>query len=117
MWGQPPSAVRWSEARLLFSPPTETAGPAPPSGTAEADVPTQNGPDEQNWRKRKEYSLPRLLTIQRRLGAFFQCLAIPDPALARIAGEFEILRKFECVYRTGILAQSAEHAAAQVVGE
>src|SRR6266851_3575615 len=58
-----------------------------------------------------------LLTVLRGLRAFFKRLAVPDPTLAGVAGELEILRQFESVDRTGVLAQAAEHAAAQVVGE
>ena len=58
-----------------------------------------------------------LLLILRRLRTFFQRLAVPDPAFAGVAGEFEILREFERVDGTGIFAEAAEHAAAQVVGE
>src|SRR5579863_10738800 len=38
------------------------------------------------------YQLPLIL---RRLRTFFQRLAVPDPAFAGVAGEFEILRQFE----------------------
>jgi len=59
----------------------------------------------------------KLFFVQRGLRTFFQCLAIPDPAFARIASEFEILSEFERVHRAGIFTEAAEHAAAQVVGE
>src|SRR5260370_27691996 len=59
----------------------------------------------------------RLLPVGRGLRTLVQRLAIPDPAFASIAGQFEILRKFERVDGTGVLAEAAEHAAAQVVGE
>jgi hypothetical protein len=55
--------------------------------------------------------------VRRGLWTFFQRLAIPDPALTSIAGEFEILRKFERVHGTGVLAEAAEHAAAQIVSK
>src|SRR5712691_6277748 len=59
----------------------------------------------------------RLLPVWRGLRTLFQRLAIPDPAFASIAGKFEILRTFERVDGTGVFAETAEHAAAQVVGE
>src|SRR5260370_36162397 len=59
----------------------------------------------------------RLLQGGRGLRTFFQRLAIPDPAFASIAGEFEILRKFERVDGTGVRAEAAKHAAAQGGGE
>jgi hypothetical protein len=59
----------------------------------------------------------RLLLVLRRLRTFFQRLAIPDPAFASVAGEFEILREFEGIDGTSVLAEATEHAAAQVVGE
>jgi hypothetical protein len=58
-----------------------------------------------------------LFLIQGWLRTFFQRFAIPDPAFARVAGELEILREFERIDRTGIFAEAAEHAAAQVVGK
>jgi len=54
----------------------------------------------------------RLLFIQRGLRTFFERLAVPDPAFAGVAGEFEILGKFEGVDGTGVFAKPAEHAAA-----
>jgi hypothetical protein len=51
------------------------------------------------------------------LRTFFQSLAVPDPALAAVAGQLEILRQFQRVGGTRILAQPAEHAAAQIVSE
>jgi hypothetical protein len=66
------------------------------------------------WTSARKFSLS---LVQRGLWTFFQRLAIPDPAFARIAGEFEILRQFESVGGTRIFAQPAEHAAAQVVGK
>ena len=61
-----------------------------------------------------EFSLP---AVQGGLGTFFQRRAIPDPALARVAGQFEILREFERIGGTRVFAQSAEHTAAQIVSE
>jgi hypothetical protein len=55
--------------------------------------------------------------ILRGLRALFQGFAVPDPAFAGIAGEFEILREFEGVNGASVFAEAAEHAAAQVVGE
>ena len=52
-----------------------------------------------------------------RLGAFLQRLPIPDRALARIRRQLEILCQLQRVHRAGVLAQPAEHAPAQVVGE
>lgn len=58
-----------------------------------------------------------LLAILGRLRAFFESLAIPDPALARIAGQFEILSEFESVGGTSVFAKAAEHAAAQIISK
>src|ERR1700676_789273 len=54
----------------------------------------------------------RLLPVLRGLRTFFQCLAIPDPSFASVAGKFEILRKFERIHGTRIFAKPAEQAAA-----
>jgi len=62
------------------------------------------------------YAMGYLLYLGR-LRAFFQGLAIPNPALASVAGEFEILGQFERIHGTGVLAKAAEHAATQVVSE
>ncbi len=53
----------------------------------------------------------------RRLRTFFEGFAVPDPSLAGIAGELEILRELKRVNWAGVFAQSAEHAAAQVIGK
>jgi hypothetical protein len=58
-----------------------------------------------------------LLFVESWLRTFFQRLAIPYPAFAGVTGEFEILREFESVYGTRVLAESAEHAAAEIVGK
>src|SRR5207244_6238046 len=58
----------------------------------------------------------QLLAVLRRLGAFFECLAVPDPALAGITREFKILGELEGIDGTGIFAQAAEHAAARAAG-
>ena len=42
--------------------------------------------------------------ILRRRRTLFQSLPVPDPALTRIAGKFEILREFEGIHGTGVLA-------------
>jgi hypothetical protein len=55
--------------------------------------------------------------IQRGLRTFFQHFTIPYPAFARIAGEFEILRKFERINWTSVFAKAAKHTTAQVVGK
>jgi len=59
----------------------------------------------------------KLLLVLRGLGPFFQQLAIPDGAFPGVVGQLEILRQFQSVRRTGVLAKPAEHAAAQVVSE
>ena len=59
----------------------------------------------------------RLAFVLRRLRALFQRLAVPYPSLARVAGELEILGEFQRIRRARILAQPAEHAAAQIVGK
>jgi hypothetical protein len=59
----------------------------------------------------------KLLFVLRRLRTFFERLAVPDPALTGVAGQFEILCKFESVDRARIFTQAAEHATAEVVGE
>jgi hypothetical protein len=59
----------------------------------------------------------QLFFILRGLRTLFQGFAIPYPAFAGIAGEFEILREFERVDGTGVFTEAAEHAAAQIVGE
>src|ERR1700722_2291950 len=58
-----------------------------------------------------------LLFILRGLRTLFQRFAVPDPALAGVAGEFEILGEFEGVDGAGVFAEAAEHAAAKIVGE
>ena len=59
----------------------------------------------------------RLLSIQCRFGPFFQRSPVPYPTVPRIAGELKILRQFQRIRRTRILAQPAKHAAAQIVGK
>ena len=59
----------------------------------------------------------RLPFILRRLGTLFQHLAVPDGALTRVAGQLKILGQLERIGRTGILAETAKHAAAEVVGK
>jgi hypothetical protein len=58
-----------------------------------------------------------LFPVLRRLWAFFERRAIPDPSLAGVAGELEILSQFQSISWARIFAESTEHAAAQVVGE
>ena len=58
-----------------------------------------------------------LFFVLRGLRALFQRFAVPDPALAAVAGQFEILGEFEGVDGAGIFAEAAEHAAAEIVGE
>jgi hypothetical protein len=58
-----------------------------------------------------------LFSVLRGLWTFFQGRAIPDPALTRVAGQLEVLRQFQSVGWTRVFAESAEHAATQVVGE
>ncbi len=48
---------------------------------------------------------------------FFEHLAVPDRALARETGELKILCKFQRIHRTGILAQTAEHAPRKIVSK
>src|ERR1700733_7490224 len=61
--------------------------------------------------------LSLLPSILRRLRTLLQHLAVPDRAFASVAGQLEILRQLQRVGRTSVLAQSAKHAAAQVVSE
>src|ERR1700722_19380259 len=61
--------------------------------------------------------LSLLPSILRRLRTLLQHLAVPDRALASVAGQLEILGQLQRVGRTSVLAQSAKHAAAQVVSE
>src|SRR2546426_12535528 len=49
--------------------------------------------------------------------ALLQHLAVPDGAFAGVAGELEVLSELKGIGRTGVLAEAAKHAAAQVVGE
>ena len=55
--------------------------------------------------------------IDSRLRALLQSLPIPDGAFASVIGKFEVLRELESIGGTGIFAQAAEHAAAQVIGK
>src|SRR5581483_2022337 len=59
----------------------------------------------------------RLFPVLGWLRTTLQRFPIPDSALPSVVGQLEILRKFERIRRTSILAKSAEHAATQVVGE
>jgi hypothetical protein len=59
----------------------------------------------------------RLVFVRRWPRPFFEHLAIPDGALARIAGNLEVLRQLQRVHRAGIFAEAAEHATGQVVRE
>src|SRR6202035_6191165 len=59
----------------------------------------------------------RSFSVLRRLRTLLQRFAVPDPAFAGVAGEFEVLGEFEGVDGTSVFAEAAEHAAAQVVGE
>ncbi len=61
--------------------------------------------------------LRALLPVNRGVRTLLERLAIPDHALAGVAREFEILGEFEGVGRARIFAQTAEHAAAEVIGE
>src|SRR5581483_2759815 len=47
----------------------------------------------------------------------FSSVSVPDGAFACVVGEFEILGQFQRVRRARVLAKTAEHAAAQIVGE
>src|SRR2546426_2240880 len=58
-----------------------------------------------------------LFPILRRLRALLQHLAVPDSAFAGVVGQLEVLGQLQRVRGTGVLAQSAEHAAAQVVSK
>src|SRR5207244_11883365 len=58
-----------------------------------------------------------LLPILSRLRTLLQHLAVPDGAFAGVAGELEVLSELKGIGRTGVLAEAAKHAAAQVVGE
>src|SRR5437879_13507505 len=58
-----------------------------------------------------------LLPILRGLRTLLQHLAVPDGAFASVAGELEVLSELKGIGRTGVLAEAAKHAAAQVVGE
>src|SRR5437879_1970820 len=58
-----------------------------------------------------------LLPILRRLRPSFQRFAVPDGAFAGVVGQLEILGQFQRVGRTGVLAQPAKHAAAQIVSK
>src|ERR1700730_2720656 len=59
----------------------------------------------------------RLFLILRRLRALLQHLAVPDGAFAGVAGQLKILGKLQRIGGTSVLAQTAKHAAAEVVGK
>ena len=56
-----------------------------------------------------------LSRVMRRSGAYFQAMAIPNGAFARILGQLKILREFEAIGGANVLAQAAEHAARSIV--
>src|SRR2546426_4799539 len=58
-----------------------------------------------------------LFPILRRLRTLLQHLAIPDGAFAGVVGQLEVLGQLQRVGGTGVLAQAAKHAAAQVVSK
>src|SRR5919197_1439085 len=69
-------------------------------------------------RKSSAYSAAVVLSlVNRRFWSLFQGLAVPDGAFTRVIRQFEILGQFKAVGGASVLAQSAEHAAAEVVGE
>ncbi len=86
---------------------------AVPSDWVEADGKTREYCEA--WKSQATKDL--LPLVRCGLRPFFQRLAIPDKSVARVAGQFKILREFERVSWTRIFAQPAEHAAAQVVGK
>ena len=58
-----------------------------------------------------------LFAVDGRLRTFFERLKVPDHSFASEAGELEILSEFERICWTGVFAQSAEHAPAEIIGE
>jgi len=58
-----------------------------------------------------------LFAVDRRLGAFFKRLQVPNHAFASVVSELEILGQFESIGRTGIFAEAAKHAAAEIISE
>src|ERR1700688_3558769 len=66
---------------------------------------------------RKSPDRKSLARVSRWRGAFFQAMAVPDRALARVGCHLEVLRGLEAVGRASVLAKAAEHAARGVVGE
>ncbi len=55
--------------------------------------------------------------VMRRSRTDFEAMAVPDRAFAAVGGQLEILGEFEAVGRASVFAESAEHAAGEVVGE
>src|ERR1700733_2709926 len=55
--------------------------------------------------------------VTRRRGPFLEAMTVPDRALARIRGHFEILRQLQAIGGAGILAKATNHAAGSVIGK
>src|SRR5690242_3004748 len=58
-----------------------------------------------------------LFPILRGLRALLQHLSVPNGAFAGVVGELEVLSELQSIGGTGVLAEAAKHAAAQIVGE
>ena len=58
-----------------------------------------------------------LLLVNGGLRTMFKRLPVPDHTFAVVACQFEILREFERIGRACVFAQTAEHAATQIIGE
>src|ERR1700741_2340437 len=56
-----------------------------------------------------------LSSVACRRRALFQTVPVPDRAFAAVISHFKILRQFQRIRRTGILAQAAEHAPRRII--